>query len=66
MGGKKSFLSGDLGRSGQPLIKDPETLEKADFLLLESTYGGRTHQQVDVRAYLEELAQQTVQAGGSL
>lgn len=65
-GQKVLFFSGDLGRSGQPLIKDPETLEKADFLLLESTYGGRTHQQVDVRAYLEELVQQTVQAGGSL
>jgi len=60
------FFSGDLGRSAQPLIKDPETIEKADFLLLESTYGGRTHQQVDVRAYLEELVQQTLQAGGSL
>ena len=66
-GGQKIlFFSGDLGRSGQPVIKDPETLEKADFLLLESTYGGRTHQQVDVQTYLEELVQQTVQGGGSL
>ena len=66
-GGQKIlFFSGDLGRSGQPLIKDPETLEKADFLLLESTYGGRTHQQVDVPAFLEELVQETVKAGGSL
>jgi len=60
------FFSGDLGRSGQPLIKDPETIEGADFMLLESTYGGRTHQHVDVLSYLEELVQQTVQAGGSL
>ncbi|MEE8350299.1 MAG: MBL fold metallo-hydrolase [Acidobacteriota bacterium] len=66
--GKQRILSfsGDLGRSGQPVIKDPEPIEKTDFLLLESTYGGRTHQQVDVPEYLEELVQQTVRAGGSL
>jgi metallo-beta-lactamase family protein len=66
-GGQKIlFFPGDLGRSGQPVIKDPETVEGADYLLLESTYGGRTHQQVDVQAYLEELVQQTVREGGSL
>jgi metallo-beta-lactamase family protein len=36
-------FSGDLGRIGQPIIKDPETLSRADYLVIESTYGARKH-----------------------
>ena len=41
----KRFLvdSGDLGRYGRPILKDPDPIEYADWLLLESTYGNRTH-----------------------
>jgi metallo-beta-lactamase family protein len=41
----KRFLvdSGDLGRYGRPILKDPESIEYADWLLVESTYGNRTH-----------------------
>lgn len=41
----KMFLvdSGDLGRYGRPILKDPESIEHADWLLVESTYGNRTH-----------------------
>ena len=41
----KRFLvdSGDLGRYGRPILKDPESIEHADWLLVESTYGNRTH-----------------------
>ena len=41
----KRFLvdSGDLGRYGRPILKDPEPIEHADWLLVESTYGNRTH-----------------------
>ncbi|MDA2934206.1 MBL fold metallo-hydrolase [Acidobacteria bacterium AH-259-D05] len=60
------FFTGDLGRADQPVIKDPETIERADFLLLESTYGDRIHQKTEVLAYLEKLVQQTVKEGGSL
>jgi metallo-beta-lactamase family protein len=35
--------SGDLGRYGRPVLRDPATVAAADVLLLESTYGDRTH-----------------------
>ncbi len=40
---KKIIFSGDLGNSGQPLVKDPSVVEEGDFLWLESTYGNRFH-----------------------
>jgi metallo-beta-lactamase family protein len=41
----KRFLvdSGDLGRYGRPILKDPDAIENADWLLIESTYANRTH-----------------------
>ncbi len=39
----KLVFSGDLGRPNQLLVRDPQTVETADFLFLESTYGGRNH-----------------------
>jgi len=40
---KKLVFSGDLGGSGQPIVGDPSTVEEADVLWLESTYGDRLH-----------------------
>lgn len=40
---KKIIFSGDLGRSNQAIIKDPDVLEKADFIIIEGTYGNREH-----------------------
>ncbi len=60
------FSTGDLGRYDQPVIKDPETIERADFLLIESTYGNRVHEEIDILSSLQTLVEQTVQAGGSL
>lgn len=42
-GTTKLVFSGDLGRKHQPLIRDPQTIEDADVLLVESTYGDRDH-----------------------
>ena len=44
--GKQTLVvfSGDVGRYDQPLLKDPETPVRADFLLCESTYGDREHE----------------------
>ena len=36
-------FSGDLGRPGHPIIRDPVRLDGADYLVVESTYGGREH-----------------------
>ena len=40
---KKLVFSGDLGSSGQPIIRDPSCVREGDILWLESTYGNRLH-----------------------
>ncbi len=47
-------FSGDLGRKGLPIIRDPETMPDLDYLILEGTYGNRLHQPIDTAR--EELA----------
>jgi metallo-beta-lactamase family protein len=44
-GGKKRkvVFSGDLGHHGAPILRDPETVEDADLVVMESTYGDRAH-----------------------
>jgi len=37
-------FSGDLGRPGTPIVRDPTVLTEADYVLVESTYGGREHE----------------------
>jgi metallo-beta-lactamase family protein len=40
-------VSGDLGRPGTPIIRDPTVVDTADYVLIESTYGGREHEPSD-------------------
>jgi metallo-beta-lactamase family protein len=40
---RKLVFSGDLGQYNTPILKDPECIENADYVLMESTYGGRRH-----------------------
>jgi Cft2 family RNA processing exonuclease len=40
-------FSGDLGRPGTPIIRDPTVLTDADYVLIETTYGGREHEPGD-------------------
>lgn len=42
-GRAKVLFSGDVGQPDRPIIRDPETLEEADYLIMESTYGDRLH-----------------------
>ncbi len=39
----KLVFSGDLGRSGMPILKDPAVIKSADLVIMESTYGNRLH-----------------------
>lgn len=40
-------FTGDLGRNGKPIIRDPEIIPQIDYLVLESTYGNRRHEDTD-------------------
>jgi len=58
------LFSGDLGRYDQTIIPDPTPVEQADYLLVESTYGDRDHQNVDVPAALERIVKRAVAEKG--
>ena len=61
------LFSGDVGRAHQPMLHDPTTFERADYVLIESTYGDRLHEpERDVPEALAEVIDQTDQAGGNL
>ena len=65
--GKTIIFSGDLGNMPSPLIKPLEYFEKADYCLVESTYGGRLHERIDkLRDDLEDIVEDTVRMGGVL
>ena len=40
---RKIVFSGDLGQYDTPILRDPESIERADLVLMESTYGNRRH-----------------------
>jgi metallo-beta-lactamase family protein len=60
------LFSGDLGRQDPPLLLPPERVTEADFLILESTYGNRRHEERDPRPTLERLIAGVVQRRGVL
>ena len=63
----KLVFSGDLGMPDKPLIRDPEIIEEADYLIMESTYGDRTHEQVSDRMnMLMDAINRTLQRGGTV
>jgi metallo-beta-lactamase family protein len=55
--------SGDLGRYGRPILKDPEPVQDADWLMVESTYGDRTHQPNPESALAQIINQVADEAG---
>src|SRR5579862_4853447 len=59
-------FSGDVGRYDQPILNDPETPARADFLLCESTYGDREHPTGSVLDELADVVNRTVKRGGSV
>ncbi len=44
---RKLVFSGDLGRSGMPILQDPVIIDEADLVIMESTYGDRLHRSWD-------------------
>ena len=65
---RKIVFSGDVGNTNQPLLRDPQTIDQTDYLVIESTYGDRLHDRVRVDV-VEELAgfiQKALDQGGNL
>jgi len=64
---KKLVFSGDLGNSCAALLRDPEIVEQADVLLLESTYGDRNHRPMDeTLAEFEAIITEATESGGNV
>ncbi|MCF7816898.1 MAG: MBL fold metallo-hydrolase [Kiritimatiellales bacterium] len=61
------LFSGDIGRWNLPIMRDPTQFEQADYVLMESTYGDRTHGEVaDIPGELARIINETHQAGGNI
>jgi metallo-beta-lactamase family protein len=63
-GTKKIVFSGDLGRYARPILKDPENIDRCDYLLVESTYGNRLHGESDPEEELSRIINDTVKKKG--
>lgn len=59
-------FSGDLGRPNDAIMMPPRWIKESDYLVLESTYGGRTHPVDDVLDQLEAVVNRTMKRGGVL
>jgi metallo-beta-lactamase family protein len=60
-------FTGDLGRKGLAILRDPETVPGAEVLISESTYGARTHETpAEAEGKLAEIARETYRRGGKL
>ncbi|MFH2069406.1 MAG: MBL fold metallo-hydrolase [Candidatus Omnitrophota bacterium] len=64
---KTAVFSGDIGRWNRPIVEDPVTPKKTDFLFLESTYGDRLHESETTSiAQLKKIIVETQNRGGNI
>lgn len=64
VGARTVHFTGDLGRSGDPLMRAPHPLEPADIVVAESTYGNRTHSPERPEVLLGEVVRRVAGRGG--
>ena len=64
--GRTIVFSGDLGRYNSPVMHPPQFIDEADYLLLESTYGGSVHTADDPEVVLSQIISRTVLRGGTV
>jgi metallo-beta-lactamase family protein len=65
--GVRLAFSGDVGRPGLPIIRDPERLDPVDYLIMESTYGDRFHKKLEhVAERLADIVNRTAGRGGKI
>jgi metallo-beta-lactamase family protein len=65
---RRVVFSGDIGRKGLPILRDPEHPQRpVDYVLMESTYGNRVHGDIkSMHDDLERVVKETVQRGGKI
>ena len=64
---KKIVFSGDIGKKDNPIINNPQRIEEADYLVMESTYGNRLHKGMEESvAELTEAIKVTFKRGGNV
>ena len=62
-------FSGDIGEPDRPIIKDPTLFDEAEYIVIEATYGDRTHEEhenTDIQKQLRDCINRTVSAGGNI
>lgn len=64
--GRHLLFSGDLGRSGDLIMKNPADPTYCDYLVVESTYGNRQHEDNDALEKIADLVSETARRGGSV
>ncbi|KND51626.1 MAG: metallo-beta-lactamase family protein [Parcubacteria bacterium C7867-003] len=65
--GKKIVFTGDSGNSPAPLLKDTEKITDADYLIIDSVYGDRNHEDKDIRDdKFRKIVIETIEKGGTL
>lgn len=63
------IFSGDIGEPHRPIIKDPAIFDEAEYIVIESTYGDRTHEEhesIDIQKQLRDCINRTVSARGNI
>jgi len=65
--GEKIAFSGDLGRIGLPILRDPEVIPNVDYFVCESTYGDRLHDPIQfAKQELADIINKTYERGGKI
>jgi metallo-beta-lactamase family protein len=65
--GKTLLFSGDLGNKRRPIVRDPSDPPKADFVIIESTYGNRRHRELgESEAEIKEAINTVIGRGGNV
>jgi metallo-beta-lactamase family protein len=61
------LFSGDVGRTHRPIIRDPDLVKDGDYVLVESTYGDRLHEdRTDIKAAIADVINAAQEAGGNI
>lgn len=62
---RRVVFTGDLGRPNLPILRNPESVDRADVLIIEATYGGRIHKPIEsAQNELGQVVSRTVDRGG--